>query len=154
MRTDKRSRSMVRASLGLAIILLGPGLVRGQETKEEKEGKKQLADIKRYLPPKGPKETTWYVLQLQTRTSSTSTSGSMRTTTVSSDVKLRKVQGQDEAAKVILDFLKSSPSGTKNFYQGSFPDTEYGIQRMEKYMEQLRISGKMNGYSPTIPTIK
>jgi hypothetical protein len=118
------------------------------ESKQERAERIALNAIKAKLPIKGDKESTWYVIQFDTITKSTSTSGSVTRTTVRSSVQMDKFQGQDAAAKAILEFLTSPTPGTKAFYRDAFPDSDWGRTQMEKHMERLRISGAMKGYSP------
>jgi hypothetical protein len=98
------------------ISLLSGGLSQGQDPKQDKQ---LLAKIKASLPPKGNKVSTWYVLRLETL-SAQPTPGAKpgRSTTVTSQLSVQKVQGQDEAAQAVLEHLKSGPTGTQALLRG------------------------------------
>jgi hypothetical protein len=138
--------SFVLFVMAVATTNLGTGAAEGQETKQEKQERRALNLIKKDLPIKGDKDTTWYVIQLDTVTTSTTYSGSYKKITIGSKIRLEKVQGQDKAAKVILDHLTSPTPGNKVWYRDVFPGTDAGVKQMEKHVEKLNLLGAMNGY--------
>ena len=99
-----------------------------------------MTRIKQRIGYKGDKTTTWYVIELVEMTSTG--------TTVRSTVQLKKIQGQEEAAQAIFDFLSQPSFGIKNFIFRTFPDTEKGKQQMAVYIANLLVSGAIKGYRP------
>jgi len=138
---------LVLVGLGLTTVFSAAADAAGQETKQQKAERMALNSIKKMLPVKGDnKEKTWYVIQFDTITTTVTYSGSIKRTTYHSSVRMDKFQGQDVAAKAVLEFITSPTAGTKAWYRDAFADTEAGIKAMEKYMEKLRISGALKGY--------
>lgn len=129
--------------LACILSVLGNGAGRGQQTNVEKQ---LLAYIKAKLPPNGDKATTWYVLRLETVTSSSSSTATGTTTRVRSSLRVVKIQGQDAAAQAVLEHLQSGPAGTKRFYTETFPNTATGIRQMEQWLRELDVLLKLNGF--------
>jgi hypothetical protein len=131
--------------LTLAVSSLDSGPAQAQPAAADRLAEKQLAAIKRQLSYKGDKATTWYVIQLQTVT----TTSIGRSAQVRSSIQLAQVQGQDEAAQMVLDFLKGPSLGTKTYLVDRFHGTEVGKKQMETHVQKLMLSGLLKGYRPS-----
>jgi hypothetical protein len=133
--------NMRKTLLAALVALLS---IAGSAHAGERQQARSLAAIKRAIGFKGDtKATSWYVIQLETVTT---TSISSKSISYRSSVMLKKVQGQDAAAQMILDFVNAPGGGTKYFIVDAFADTEKGRQNMEKYISYLNESGRIKGY--------
>lgn len=146
MSARKSLRLPIVIFVGLASCLF-VSAADAKQSKQEKAQQRALSAITKKLPVKGQdKEKTWYVIQFEILTSSTSYSGSTKTTRVNSSVRTQKIQGQAAAAKAILEFLQAPAPGKKIFYRDAFSDTDAGRRGMEKHLERLRLVMAARGY--------